>query len=134
MIVSDLIRREQFFHSDCIAVNSFGIMGYKFTNGQFEIEPDVSIDESDLTDILQNFSVEIDGASYVGGEASAHGSCGFFYKMTGDSLSWALMSLESNPFIGVEVHGGSARFLSSSGVTWVVPSDDLKMLYIEKAA
>lgn len=131
MDVNDLVRQEEFFYADCIAIGHLQIAGYKIINNQIEIDNNIFIDEIDLTNIFQNFSIEIDGVNYVGGEASAHGSCGFFYKKTGNSLNWALMSLKSNPFIQVEICPERVRFFSSSGLIWVVPNDDIKKVYIE---
>jgi hypothetical protein len=128
--VNDLIRQEEFFYADCIAIDHLRIVGYNIKDCEIEIDENIPINRSDLTNIFQNFSVEVDGSNYVGGEASAHGSCGFFYKKTGDFLNWALMSLDSDPFISVEVCRGSVRFLSSSGVTWVVPDDDVTQVYL----
>ena len=129
---SGLIGDEEFFYANCILLKSGEVLGYSPKNGRIEIDPGVSFDGSDLTDLMQMFRVDVDGSSYVGGEGSAHGSCGFFYKKTGDGVDWALISQESNPFIGVEFEGSKARFLSSSGAEWVVPEDDITRVYTEK--
>ncbi|MCY0911389.1 hypothetical protein [Massilia antarctica] len=133
MDVKKLIARGEFFYADCIAINSSQIVGYEIKNHKIEIDHQIPVDISDLTDIFPNFSVEMGESTYVGGEAASHGSCGFFYKKTQDVLNWALISTESNPFINVEVHQESIRFLTSSGFTWIVPGDNIKAVYIERS-
>lgn len=107
------------------------IFGFSVSDGKFVIGEELSEGALDTTDIFANFSIEIDGALYVGGEASAHGSCGFFYRMTGGRLDWALMSLESEPFVGVERCEGGVRFLAASGAAWIVRGDDVTRIQIQ---
>ncbi len=45
-------------------------------------------------------------------------------------MDWVVMSLESDPFIGVEHIDGEARFISSSGSVWVVNETDDKTIDI----
>jgi hypothetical protein len=122
--------REQFFYADCIVTSQSDVIGYKIINGQPEVDWSVRVEKDELTDIFQNFSTNIAGSTYVGGEASAHGSCGFFYKKTGDVLNWALMSLDSEPFVSVEEIQGGIAFISSAGHKWVVLGDNIEGVHI----
>lgn len=79
-ILQEILYRERFFCADCIAINQSDVIGYKIRNGRPEIDRLIHIKMDNLTDIFQNFSTDIAGSTYVGGEASAHGSCGFFTK------------------------------------------------------
>ncbi|OWJ61386.1 hypothetical protein [Inquilinus limosus] len=131
MAADDLVRREEFFYADCVLTPDSRIIGFSVSDGAFVIGEDLSTDDLDTTDIFGNFRIEIDGALYVGGEASAHGSCGFFYKMTGGHVDWALISLESEPFVGVERCDGGVRFLAASGAAWIVRGDDVTRIHIQ---
>jgi hypothetical protein len=129
-ILGGLLYREQFFYADCIVTSQSDVIGYKIINGQPEVDWSVRVEKDELTDIFQNFSTNIAGSTYVGGEASAHGSCGFFYKKTGDVLNWALMSLDSEPFVSVEEIQGGIAFISSAGHKWVVLGDNIEGVHI----
>lgn len=129
-ILHDILLREQFFCADCIVIGKSDVIGYRIKDGQPEVDRSIRIAEDDLTDVFQNFSVNIAGSVYVGGEASAHGSCGFFYKKTNDVLDWALMSLDSEPFVSLEkIHDGVA-FVSSSGRKWLVCGNNIENVKI----
>jgi hypothetical protein len=130
-ILRELLCREQFFYADCIVAGQSDVIGYRISNGKLEADLCVCIEKDDLTDIFQNFTTNIAGSTYVGGEASAHGSCGFFYKKTGDILNWALMSLDSEPFVSVEKIQDGIAFVSSSGHRWVVLGDNIKDVHID---
>ncbi|WP_152036636.1 hypothetical protein [Burkholderia pyrrocinia] len=121
---------EKFYCVDCIVVGQSSVFGYKIISGQPKIDGALHIKSDCLTNIFQNFSVDIAGATYVGGEVAAHGSCGFFYKRTGDVLNWALMSLDSEPFVLVEKIDGGVAFLSSVGRKWVVRGNDMENVRI----
>jgi hypothetical protein len=129
-ILGGLLYREQFFYADCIVTSQSDVIGYKIINGQPEVDWSVRVEKDELTDIFQNFSTNIAGSTYVGGEASAHGSCGFFYKKTGDVLNWALMSLDSEPFVSFEEIQGGIAFISSAGHKWVVLGDNIEGVHI----
>ncbi|MBW8724510.1 MAG: hypothetical protein JF625_05050 [Inquilinus limosus] len=131
MAADDLVRREELFYEDCVVLADSRIIGFRVSDGEFVLGEELPEDALDTTDIFANFSIEIDGALYVGGEAAAHGSCGFFYKMTGGRLDWALMSLESEPFVGVERCDGGVRFLAASGAAWIVRGDDVTRIQIQ---
>lgn len=129
---NDLIKNEEFFCADCVVIGSESVRGYTLENNKIKVDKSIIVDENDMTDIFQNFSVESNGVCYAGGEASAHGSCGFFFKRTGDRLDWALMSQESNPFVGVNIEHDRVSFVSTSGAKWVVHRDDIANVMIEK--
>ncbi|NHZ94276.1 hypothetical protein [Massilia sp. CCM 8734] len=131
MDVKKLIDQEEFFYADCIAINSCELIGFEIKGNRIEFDHKIVIDMSDLTYIFNNFSVDIAGSIYAGGEGASHGSCGFFYKKTHDYLDWILISTESNPFTSVEIKNNDARFSTSSGATWVVPNNNIKAVYIE---
>jgi hypothetical protein len=107
------------------------VVGYKIVEGRLDIDGSARVDDGNLTDIYQNFSVDMADSTYVGGEASAHGSCGFFYKRTGNILNWALMSLDSNPFVSVEEIDNGVAFISNTGHRWIVHGDHIEDLRIE---
>ncbi|OMG69375.1 hypothetical protein [Burkholderia ubonensis] len=131
-MLSDLIRRERFYYADCIALGHARVIGYTVAGSRLHLNAATRIDESDLTDIVETFSIEIAGATYAGGEGVAHGSCGFFYKRTGDRLNWAVMSTESDPFFAARRVDGGIAFLSRGGDEWVVPGDDVASLRIDR--
>ena len=131
---ADLIEREQFFYANCLVIGPAEILGSELINNKIEMDRAAQIDTSDLTEVFGNFQSEIDGAVYSGGEATAHGSCGFFCKKTEGRLDWALMSLDSEPFVDVECSGGDIRFLSGSGSVWVVEGGDITRIHIEPAS
>ena len=120
-----MIRNEEFYYSDCVIAGSSPVAAYEFCGDRISITEGNPVDEDDLTLIFQRFSIDVGNSSYVGGEASAHGSCGFFYKMTGDSLNYALMTLEQGPFVAVDLSDGVAVFLSEQGSRWIVRGDDI---------
>ncbi|MDE9430801.1 hypothetical protein [Xenorhabdus bovienii] len=130
--VDELVSREEFYSSDCIFIKGSGLFGYRLENNNFIFDSEIHIDEDNLTDIFANFSSEYNDAVYVGGEASSHGSCGFFYKKKNECIDWLLMSSESDPFVNVIFDKGSISFLSSSGYAWVVSNDDILSVKIIK--
>lgn len=127
-----LLNGEEFVYADCIALDQSTLVGYKVAGNRIEISRDVPVDESNLTGVFQNFSVEIDGATYVGGEVAAHSSGGFFYKKVGTHVDWAVMSLEAGPFVGVERCDDEIRFLTDAGYRWVVKGDNLANITIRR--
>ncbi|WP_334002716.1 hypothetical protein [Burkholderia cepacia] len=129
-ILRDMLLGERFFCADCIVNGKSDVIGYRIKDGQPEMDRSIRVAEDDLTDVFKNFATDIEGSLYVGGEASAHGSCGFFYKITNGVLDWALMSLDSEPFVSVEkIHGGVA-FVSSADRKWVVCGDNIENVKI----
>jgi hypothetical protein len=128
---SDLFDRELFYCADCVLNGQLEVIGYRLIKGQPRIDRSIQVGRGDLTDVFLNFSVEIDRATYAGGEASAHGSCGFFYKKTAGRLIWAAMSMESSPFISVDIFCNRVAFLSSTGHKWVVNENDIFSLHVE---
>lgn len=125
MDANDLIRAGEFIYGNFLVMGNSEFLGFNLNENGIDINENPNIDESRKTDIFENFSIEIGGSIYSGGEASAHGSCGFFYKKTGNNLDWFLMALESNPFIGVEKKENGVRFLSSSGFEWIIKNDNI---------
>ncbi|WP_175722023.1 hypothetical protein [Burkholderia anthina] len=125
-ILHDILLAERFFCADCVVIGKSGVVGYRIKDGQPEMDRSIRVAEDDLTDVFQNFAVTVAGSIYVGGEASAHGSCGFFYKKTNDVLDWALMSLDSEPFVSLEKIRDGVAFVSSSGRKWVVRGDNIE--------
>jgi hypothetical protein len=130
--VDDLRKDGSLFYDDCILVGTSEPIGFHRIEERIVIDEMNIVDELELTDIRYLFDEEIDGSAYAGGEGFSHGSYGFFLKSTGGVLNWAVMSLESNPFIKVEIGSGSVRFLSTSGEAWVVPNDDIRHVLIER--
>ena len=125
MAVVDLIRNEEFYCADCIVAGTFPAVTYELHGDGISIGAGGPVDEDDTTFIFQRFSVNVGNSSYVGGEASAHSSCGFFYKITGDHLNYALMTLEHGPFVSVDLSDGCAVFVSERGGRWFVRGDDI---------
>jgi hypothetical protein len=118
-----MLAREQFVCADCVwAAGRF--VAFRVVGDAVVLDESIPLDRGDLTDVFTTFSHEADGAIYGGGEAAAHGSCGFFFKRTGARLDWALMSLASDPFVGVETAPGQVRFRSRCGDEWIVEHDD----------
>lgn len=129
--VNNLLSQGNLIYDDCIIIGSSKVIGFSCDASKVVLGCEICIDAADLSDIGYKFSFETNGSVYCGGESSDHGSYGFFLKKTNGSLDWALMALESNPFIRVEICIESVRFLSSAGFTWVVPDDDITKVYIE---
>lgn len=125
MDADDLINKEQFFYGNCILFEGSKIVGFDLKDNKVFASKDVSINEFDMVDIFFNFSVRIGNIIYAGGESSAHGSCGFFCKKIDGKVLWFLMSVESDPFVGVDCQENKVSFLSSSGCKWVVLGDDI---------
>ncbi|MES2636249.1 MAG: hypothetical protein V4605_02910 [Pseudomonadota bacterium] len=126
-----LLENDEFFYADFIAIRNSKIFSYDLTDGKITLNQNATINEFDIVEIYIIFSVEINGSIYAGGESPVHGSYGFFYKKTDGFLDWALTSLDSNPFIGVENFDNCVRFLSSSGFGWIVANDDIVNAYID---
>jgi hypothetical protein len=125
------LENNEFFYADFIAIRNSKIFSCDLANGKINLNENAIINKSDIVEVNINFSIEINGSIYAGGESPAHGAYGFFYKKTDGFLDWALTSLESNPFIGVESFDSRVRFLSSSGFGWVVANDDVVNVYID---
>lgn len=134
MDLEKLIGEGELPFSNCIASKSSPLLGFDVRNHCIEVDRHARFDEVESTYLFPIFSIDVGDASYVGGEVAAHGSGGFFYKKTKGVVEWVLMATESNPFVGVVVHPACARFLTSSGVVWVVPDDNIQMTFIEKDA
>ena len=132
MSVLDLLKNEEFFNDNCVVIGDSKATGYKWLDDRIVLDENIIIDEMKLTSVFEEFSIEINGSIYAGGDASSHGSCGFFYKKTNERLDWALMTLEFGPFIGVEHQKGKIVFLTSSDKKWIVEKDDLTCSYIER--
>lgn len=130
MDVNTLLCNENLFYANCIATNAL-ISSFSVIENKILLDGDDVVDFSNLADICHIFLVEHDGSQYGGGEALNHGSYGFFYKKTGHVLDWALMSLESNPFVQVRICEKEARFSASSGLIWIVPSNEIAKVYID---
>ncbi|WP_175857543.1 hypothetical protein [Burkholderia anthina] len=129
-ILHDILLGERFFCADCIVIGKCDVVGFRIKDGQPEVDRSIRVAEDDLTDVFQNFAVNIVGSVYVGGEASAHGACGFFYKTTNDVLDWALMSLDSEPFVSLEKIRDGVAFVSGSGRKWLVRGDNIENVKI----
>jgi hypothetical protein len=120
---NEMLAREQFVCADCVWIDG-RLVAFRIVDDAVVLDASIPVDRDDLTHVFAKFFRQVDGATYGGGEASAHGSCGFFFKRTGQGLDWALMSLASDPFIGVQAAPGQLRFRSQSGDEWVVEHDD----------
>ena len=129
--VRDILEKGEFFYADCIVTDQSEVLSYMVMNSRIETDRIAEIDINVTTSIFQNFSVSIEDSVYVGGEAAAHGSCGFFYKKTGDVLNWFLMSTESDPFVSVDIIGNDVVFLSESGCKWFVCGGNIKSVVIK---
>jgi len=129
----ELLAQWEFVHADCVwrdgRFTAFEIVGDRLV-----LDPQTPVDTSNLTDVFPNFTVDFSGATYVGGEASSHGSCGFFFKRIGERLEWMLFSTTSEPFVGVEVDGARLRFRTQLGDVWIVDGDSLDRILIERTA
>ena len=79
-VFNELLNNGEFFYTDCIVIGQSEVVSYKVENQKIIVDRSICIDRSIITDIFQNFSINIDESCYIGGEAAAHGSCGFFYK------------------------------------------------------
>lgn len=128
----ELLAREEFIRADCLwqdgRVTAFELVGDRVVPA-----PHAALDLSDRTDVFALFDVHVGGAAYVGGEASSHGSCGFFCKRVGGRLAWMVMSTTSEPFVDVEVAATRQRFRTRLGDAWVVDGDALDDIRIERA-
>lgn len=130
--IVDVLNREEFFYADCICIDNEKPVKFEIRDNRVLIHEDIPIGELEIADIFQRFLSNIDGVSYGGGESSAHGSCGYFYKKTGEVLNWILMCLDSDPFVSVEKREDVVCFLSASGVVWAVPNDQIKQTRLER--
>jgi len=115
----EVLQSGRFVHADCMWVCD-RFIAYRLEQQAIVPEPDIVVDGQDLTDVFPLFTEQHGDVTYGGGEAAAHGSCGFFFRRSAAGLDWALMSLDSEPFVGVELERDRARFRSRSGVAWVV--------------
>lgn len=128
--VNNLLNQENLFFDNCILTRASNLIGFHIDADKVILDSELTIDQFELSAIGYHFSVEINGSVYAGGEGLNHGSYGFFYKKTDGKLNWALMALESNPFASVMVLQNEVRFLSTSGLAWVVPGDDIANVFI----
>ena len=131
MDVNKLISEEKFFYADCVIIDDDSIIEFKVKKGSIELLNGLSPSELETTDIFNRFILDYKGSTYCAGEAAAHGSCGFFYKKTGNILDWALVSTESEPFIEIIISNRLLNFRSQSGATWIVSNDDIRNLIIQ---
>ncbi len=129
---NELLAREEFVHGDCLWQGA-RFTAFEVVGDRVVLQPHAAIDLSDRTDVFALFTVRLDGATYVGGEASSHGSCGFFCKRVGARLEWIVISTTSEPFVDVEVVGMRQRFRARLGDVWVVEGDALDGIRIERA-
>lgn len=113
--VNTLISKEEFYYSNCIYTRSLGLLHYSLTQDGLTPYEGGQFNEDDLTDIFANFTYELRGSIYVGGEASAHSSCGFIYKTTNKCLDWILVNLDSGPFVKITHDNSSVKFISDTG-------------------
>jgi hypothetical protein len=130
LVAEELIRRERLPYANCIADEYGRFVSFSIVDNRVVLNATEGVDMSDTTDVVSNFLINIDGSVYGGGEGSAHGSCGFFYKMTNEKIDWALMSLESNPFVNATQVGNDISFLSTSGLNWIVPNGKISNTYL----
>jgi len=115
----EMLHSGRFVHADCMWVRE-RFVAYRLEQQVIVPEPDAVVDAEDLTDVFPLFTVHDGDATYGGGEAAAHGSCGFFFRRSASGLDWALMSLDSEPFVGVELERDRAIFRSRSAASWIV--------------
>jgi hypothetical protein len=115
---NEYLLEEKFPYADCVAIGNGAILRSH------------RIDCSNLTDVFQLFAADNDGSKYSGGEAAAHGSCGYFCKTTNGNLDWAIMALESSPFVQVKFEKHLVTFISSSGERWTIKDDDITLLKV----
>lgn len=125
-----LLEGEEFIYVDCMALDRSTLVAYKIVEGRLQIYRGVFVDETDLTSVFQNFLVDIDGVTYLGGEISAHSSGGFFCKKFNGHVAWVVMSLEAGPFVGLERCDDELGFLTETGCRWIVKGDDLENITI----
>ena len=125
-------RVDEFVYANCVWLGD-RFVACRIVGDRVVLDDRVAVDVDDRADACTLFVDEVDGVSYGGGESTAHGSCGFFFKKTGHRLDWALFSLESDPFVGVEIAPGQVRFISQSRDAWVVEQDDVGCARIVRA-
>lgn len=128
--LADLIRSESLFYADCIALSRTRVIGYTIAGARLALDDTIGVEESDVTDAFERFSVEIDGATYAGGEGTSHGSYGFFYKRTGNDVDWVVMSTTSDPFVAARHTDSGIAFVTQAGDAWVLSADDVANLRI----
>lgn len=126
-----MLARGEFVHANCLWTDG-RFFAYRLVDDAVALLPDVVLDLQDLCDADCRFSQAAGSATYGGGDSTAHGSCGFFFKRGERGIAWALFSLESDPFVGVEVTASGARFRSQCGDTWVVVGDDITQARMER--
>jgi hypothetical protein len=127
------LRSEQFIYADCVWFDG-RFVAYDVVGEQVVLDERAPLDTDDLADAFSLFSKQAGGTTYGGGESSAHGSCGFFFKRGGHGLEWALFSRGSDPFVDVEVMPSEVRFRSQSGDVWIVERDEVGRTRIERKA
>ncbi|WP_443191651.1 hypothetical protein [Pseudomonas indica] len=132
MDANELLAQEQFFYANCIVVGGSSPIGYRLEESKVVVDKDIEVDQSDLTSVFQNFSVQVGDATFAGGEAAAHGSCGYFYKQAGDRIVWILMTVDGGPFVEGEVFNGDVTFVTSDGARWIVSNDDVMSIRIKR--
>ncbi len=127
----EMLKSGQFVYADCVWVGD-RFVAYDIVDDQLVLNEEAVLDVNDLADACAYFIENVDGVTYGGGESTAHGSCGFFFKRGPQGLEWALFALESDPFVGVEASPSQARFLSQSGDVWIVENDAVDRTRIER--
>jgi hypothetical protein len=130
--VDGLLDHGEFYYANCIVFGRADVVAYQIRNHKIEIERITNIDANSITDLGYMFSTMIEDSMYAGGEGTAHGSFGFFYKKTGADLDWLLTSTISNPFVAVHKNSDDIEFLSSSGQKWIVHGGDIGNVTISK--
>lgn len=125
MTAAMLLEREEFYYANCIVIGGLEPVGYVIEGGRLRVAGDIATDWDGLTGICETFSAQLGGSLYGGGEAFAHGSCGYFFKRSNGVLNWVVMSLDAGPFIGVVPCAGGVRFLASGGSRWTIIGDDV---------
>lgn len=129
----EMLRNAQFVHADCAWLDG-RFVAWRLEGDRVVLDERIAVDTADLADADCRFDMPARGARYGGGDSTAHGSCGFFFKRGADgAIEWALFCLASDPFVGVEVTATQARFRSQSGDVWVVPGDAVARTRIERA-
>lgn len=129
---SELLRREEFVYANCFLVRNSTFVSYRLDQDRVVIDRVAYFDPSNLTSVFNNFSCQIGDSTFAGGEAAGHGSGGYFYRKTGDRVAWVVMSIDSGPFVDVDVFGGDVVFLSAEGTRWIVRNGDVTSIYIQR--
>lgn len=129
----EMLRNGHFVYANCAWLDG-RFVAWHLEGARVVLDEHIAVDANDLADADCRFDVPAHGARYGGGDSTAHGSCGFFFKRGANGhIEWALFGLMSDPFVGVEVTATQARFQSQSGEVWIVPDDAVGRTHIERA-